>query len=271
MKRLILVALLATLPAHAEKAPWEIPLSKLTGLVVPKDWATFAGFKSEGDFKTKVQELPAKFDWRDCSKIPPVRLQVNNDCWAQGTAAQTEMLAAIHGVLGEERISVQQVIDCSGRGTAARGGYFAQGLHETKGAATEADYPYTGRDNRCRSSVPGKYFLSRWGYVGGSNRRPSVSEMKQAIYEHGPIGVTITANSAMQRFQGSGVFKGCSNGGTNHIVTIVGWDDAQQVWLMRNSWGSRHGDRGYAKIPYGCSRIGEQTTWADLKVEGAKQ
>jgi C1A family cysteine protease len=89
--------------------------------------------------------------------------------------------------------------------------------------------------------------------------------------EHGPLGATITANGALQRFSGDGVFTGCSTRQTNHIVVIVGWNDDEGengVWIMRNSWGTSHGKDGYAKIPYGCSRLGEQATWADLKIPG---
>ena len=35
-----------------------------------------------------------------------------------------------------------------------------------------------------------------------------------------------------------------------HAVTCVGYDDAKSVWIMKNSWGSNWGDKGYFYLPY---------------------
>lgn len=35
-----------------------------------------------------------------------------------------------------------------------------------------------------------------------------------------------------------------------HAVLIVGYDDAKQVLIIRNSWGSNWGDKGYFYMPY---------------------
>lgn len=35
-----------------------------------------------------------------------------------------------------------------------------------------------------------------------------------------------------------------------HAVVIVGYDDAKQHWIMRNSWGAGWGDQGYFYLPY---------------------
>eukprot|EP00405_Crypthecodinium_cohnii_P018037 CAMPEP_0206450730 /NCGR_PEP_ID=MMETSP0324_2-20121206/18902_1 /ASSEMBLY_ACC=CAM_ASM_000836 /TAXON_ID=2866 /ORGANISM="Crypthecodinium cohnii, Strain Seligo" /LENGTH=289 /DNA_ID=CAMNT_0053920441 /DNA_START=128 /DNA_END=995 /DNA_ORIENTATION=- len=39
-----------------------------------------------------------------------------------------------------------------------------------------------------------------------------------------------------------------NNGG--HAVMAVGYDDAQKVFIVRNSWGSSWGDKGYFYMPY---------------------
>lgn len=35
-----------------------------------------------------------------------------------------------------------------------------------------------------------------------------------------------------------------------HAVTCVGYNDSKAVWIMKNSWGTGWGDRGYFYLPY---------------------
>jgi len=35
-----------------------------------------------------------------------------------------------------------------------------------------------------------------------------------------------------------------------HAVLVCGYNDNRQVWIVRNSWGTRWGDRGYFYLPY---------------------
>lgn len=265
------LVLCLTVEAYSQSLPWaaSVPLKELTGLRVPRGWARLGKWKKSSDFGVRVADLPEFYDWRFYAQgLPPVKRQRYNDCWAQGTVGVLESLIKIH--LGkEENISVQEVISCSGKGTAARGGFFAHSYHQAKGAVEEGQFPYQARDVRCKAGLKPQYRLKAWGYVGSQGKRPSVSEIKQAIMEHGPVGTTITANSALQRFSGGGVFSGCASGRTNHIEVIVGWNDkegSKGVWFVRNSWGESHGEKGYAKIPYGCSNVGEIVTWADLEM-----
>ena len=61
-----------------------------------------------------------------------------------------------------------------------------------------------------------------------------------------------------------GVFNSCYNGGTNHMVAIVGWDNATKSWIVRNSWGTSFGEAGYFRIVWTdkrgnkCQSLGEQ-------------
>jgi len=56
----------------------------------------------------------------------------------------------------------------------------------------------------------------------------------------------------------SGVYKhdwGKRVGG--HVVTIVGYDDNDQCWIVKNSWGKGWGDDGWFKISYELDFIAE--------------
>ena len=35
-----------------------------------------------------------------------------------------------------------------------------------------------------------------------------------------------------------------------HAVLIVGWDDAEECFIVKNSWGENWGENGYFRIAY---------------------
>jgi len=57
-----------------------------------------------------------------------------------------------------------------------------------------------------------------------------------------------------------------------HAVCCVGYDDAQQVFIVRNSWGEGWGDKGYFYMPYEymCHPALASDFWAINWVEGFK-
>jgi hypothetical protein len=78
---------------------------------------------------------------------------------------------------------------------------------------------------------------------------------------YGPIGCAVDAGFDDP---GTGVISGGGNN-IDHDVMLVGWDDSKGrngAWIMRNSWGTGWGDRGYAWIEYGSFSIGTEAVWA---------
>lgn len=165
---------------------------------------------------------------------------------------------------GDIDLSEQDLVSCSNHGSCW-GGYFAHKWQMEKGMPSEADYPYTASNSRCKSGVHRPLKIKDYYYVADGNT-PSVQEIKEAMIKYGPVAVTVTANGAMQGYK-SGIFGGsaCSGRTTNHIVTLIGWDDATETWIMQNSWGKKWGEYGYMRIKWGCSRIGERATVVTYK------
>lgn len=64
----------------------------------------------------------------------------------------------------------------------------------------------------------------------------------------------------------------------NHVVTLVGWDDQHQAWLIKNSWGTGWGlnknsqDWGYGWVAYDTANVGAYAVWVraalDLEAMG---
>lgn len=46
----------------------------------------------------------------------------------------------------------------------------------------------------------------------------------------------------------------------SHAMLIVGYDEDDKSWLVKNSWGTGWGDKGYVRIPY---KLFDQHVWDD--------
>jgi hypothetical protein len=104
--------------------------------------------------------------------------------------------------------------------------------------------------------------------VGDISDRAHVDRLKDALCKFGPLAVTVLATDAFQAYTGGDIFNECASGDINHAVTLIGWDDDKQAWLIKNSWGTGWGDtcgygseRGYMWIAYGCNKIGAYAAW----------
>lgn len=78
----------------------------------------------------------------------------------------------------------------------------------------------------------------------------SEAQLKQLLYDNGPIGVSVySRDAAFRYFGGGGVLNACTNKTSiDHVVLLVGW--TTRGWIIKNSWGTGWGDNGYATIDY---------------------
>jgi len=243
-------------------------LEQLCGTRVPEDWPQ--GVPIIPPVPTK--SLPTEFDWRDSSGTTPIRNQGGcGSCWAFATVGALECNIKIKGGVDVD-LSEQWLVSCNQDGWDCGGGWFAHDYHEWKtdpcggtGAVLETYFPYEASNLPCDCPYPHSYLINDWAFVGGAN--PPVASIKQAIMDFGPVSVCVYVNGAFQGYTG-GIFNGCQEGGCNHAVCLVGWDDNQGddgVWYMRNSWGPGWGESGYMRIPYGCSIIGDYACYVDYR------
>jgi len=89
--------------------------------------------------------------------------------------------------------------------------------------------------------------------------------MKEALAKYGAIAACVKVTPAFQAYK-SGIFDEhasvSSPNDVNHAITIVGWDDNKQAYLVKNSWGPGWGDKGYVWVEYGSNNIGYGAAWA---------
>jgi len=249
-------------------------LDQLCGLVEPPDWRERATFQE----MLMSIGLPISYDWRP-NGVTPVKNQGGcGSCWAFGTVGPLESQIKIKcGVT--ENLSEQYLVSCNTNGWGCGGGWWAHDYHEWKippgeseaGAVLEADFPYTARDDRCNPPHPHPYKIDSWSFVYSQYSVPSVQQIKQAIYQYGPVSAAVVVRSQFQAYTG-GVFDvDESYADINHAIVLVGWDDNYQwngntygVWILRNSWGSGWGEGGYMYITYGTSSVGYAANYIEF-------
>ncbi len=216
-------------------------------------------------------QLEASFDWRNANGqnyVSPVKNQGScGSCWAFGTVAPLEAKLLISGG-GLADLSEQYLVSCNNSGWGCSGGWWAHDYHYNKkvsgeleaGSVLESIFPYTASSNAC--NPPHAHFqkIESWKYVGGSSGVPSVEAIKYAIATYGPVAAAVCVGPAFSGYH-SGIFftdekNICKTGQVNHAVVLVGWDDAADTWIMKNSWGTGWGESGYMRIKRNVSNIG---------------
>lgn len=227
----------------------------------------------------QAQSLPSYFNWCDHGKCTPIRDQGRcGSCWAFATVGVMESAVLIaRPDINPNTLdfSEQFLISCNRRGWGCNGGWWAHEYHTDlriegepmAGPVGERFFRYQAADVPCNSPYPHFWQAKAWGYVDPNPnvRIPSVDALKRAILRYGPISVAVWVGDAFSWYQG-GVFRtneAPSPNHINHAVVLVGWDDSQQAWIMRNSWGTEWGERGYMRIGYGVSNIGYRAAYVD--------
>jgi cathepsin L len=237
--------------------------TNLQQLIIKQNTKSAAFLKSAPPPAMAICAATAKsFDWRQANAVTPIKSQGGcGSCWAFATHGAFE---SSWRIINGETIDTSELdtLYCSGAGSCD-GGWWAFDYLIDKGSTTEADRPYRGGQVPCSASVNRPYRVEMWGYVDAVSYNHYIN-VKKALCKYGPLAVCMIATDAFHAYTG-GVFDEFAQGDINHAVTLVGWDDNKQAWLIKNSWGTGWGEGGYMWIAYGCNRIGYGAAWVQAK------
>ena len=205
--------------------------------------------------------LPKKWDWRAVNGknyASPVRNQEGcGSCVSFGVTAALESLHRIETNRPTEVLDLSEASlffvanrQCN-PGEPNYGWWVSSGLDAVvqEGICFEENYPYKPVNQRADIPNGTVRTLKIRGYDSSTN----IEQMKRWLVEDGPLVTSFTVYNDFFAFfnSGTGVYHHITGevaGG--HAVCVIGYDDEQNAWICKNSWGSS------TTHPDGCFLIG---------------
>ena len=216
--------------------------------------------------------LPASLDSRTLGFIGPIKDQKScGSCWDFSGTGCVEVAynkAGIGGgasvfVLSEEyTLSCYQNGQCNGDDNVT-----VLAWAKANGLPLASDYgPYGGAPGSCLYTPSmALHKIDDWGFADGSGGAgvTSTQDIKSAISQYGAVGCAVAADDAFEAYTG-GVFQSTTSDPNqiDHDVMLVGWNDADGAWILRNTWSTAWGETGYMRIAYGANLVGTEAVWA---------
>ena len=202
-------------------------------------------------FSSSASGAPSSIDWRNKGAVTSVKDQGQcGSCWTFSATGAVEGAWAISkGQLVD--LSEQELVDCAtgvSYGSHGCNGGQMEGAFKfviEHGQCSLASYPYTAKDGTCKTCSPLAHISSC------SDVKPNDQISLTAAIAKQPVAVAIEADTRYFQSYSSGVLTS-SSCGTNldHGVLAVGYgtENGIDYYLVKNSWGTSWGDKGYVKI-----------------------
>lgn len=237
------------------------------------------------------ESLPDTWIWNDINGTNFLTLGRNQhipqycgSCWAfSSTSALSDRIKIARNAQWPDiNISPQVLISCEQPDEGCDGGdaltayqwiaannitdetcsnYQARGW--TNGIGCTAEIKCKTCDPNLGCSVPSSYLIygiEQYGPVSGE------AAMMNEIYQRGPITCGIAVTEALLNYTG-GIFNDTTgNLDIDHDISVVGWgtENGTDYWVIRNSWGTYWGEKGFFRLVRGTNNLAIESdcSWA---------
>jgi cathepsin L len=241
---------------NAANLGFTVAVNKLAHLT-PAEYRSMLGFrmnKAERKATKTNFKAPDACDWRDKGAVNPIKDQAQcGSCWAFSTVQSQESVYQIkNGKL--QSLSEQNLVDCVTSCSGCNGGLMTAAFEyvvKNQGGLwmTEEDYPYTARDGTCKFDKT-KGTSKTTGYV--EIEEGNEDDLAAKVASMGPASIAIDASNWSFQMYSSGIYdeKSCSAYDLDHGVGCVGYgsESGKNYWIVRNSWGTSWGEKGYIRM-----------------------
>jgi C1A family cysteine protease len=225
---------------------------------------------------------PTSVDWTKHTPavVEPIKDQGQcGSCWAFSTISVIESAWAIAGN-PLTSFSEQEIVDCSTgcSNEPPYGNVCNQGCNggwpwnafvdvvSWGGVELESKYVYTAQTGTCKRTAngPATAPISNYTCLSHTQGAPAdEDDMAAFLAANGPISIAMDAG-ILETYTG-GIIKPtageCSQVQLDHAIVIVGYDftGPTPYWIVRNSWGTSWGEKGYFRIVKGTNACGLAT------------
>jgi len=216
------------------------------------------------------EALPSSYDSRDYGYITASRnQQINGSCWAFATCDAVEALSATEG-FNDGYLSPQLFTNCHDGFlfTKSQGGNSDMSvalMARLEGPAYEDSIPFIAADTECMEHSTKEYPA----YILGSYILPEndVTAIKECIMEYGAVFAQMYYNSSYYDSKTNTYSYTAGTDIVNHAISLIGWDDEEQVFLAKFNYGTKVFDNGVMKVSYSDAYIASGCTAFTQRVE----
>jgi len=205
-------------------------------------------------FKVVQAQANETVNWVTAGAVTGIKNQGQcGSCWSFSTTGSVE---GAHFLSTKNLVSLseQNLMDCStAEGNEGCNGGLMDDAFEyiirTKGIDTESSYPYTAVEGTCgyKAANSGATISDYKDVKAGSEADLAKAALTQ------PISVAIDASHNSFQLYTTGVYfePACSTTALDHGVLVVGYGtsaNGTDYWLVKNSWGTTWGEKGYIQM-----------------------
>lgn len=110
------------------------------------------------------------------------------------------------------------------------------------------DYPFESLEGWEDRTVK----ITEWGWIEKTEK-----SIKTALIEHGPLSICLIFWTDFLYYKGGVYIHRWGKIAGGHVLTMVGYDDNERCWIVKNSAGTNWGIDGWLKLSYDANMFAE--------------